>query len=199
MGISSSSIYQYSESEKLGEIAMKRQMFGSLPHREEGAVLFVALMLLIILTMVGISAIESTKLETRMAANLRESNHALQAAEIGLATARTVLEQDVEKISAIYEKGIPISVTLENVKRDTATGAYWITYTIVAAEGTYNNTSVFKTKTNQMNSSTLGKGISSGNDGSYAKFLITAIGRSTTKANAAEVVLKGGLQKLIPN
>jgi len=159
--------------------------------------LFVALMLLIILTMVGISAIESTKLETRMAANLREYNHALQAAEIGLATARTVLGQDVEKISAIYEKGIPISVVLDNVKRDT--GRYWINYTIIAAEGTYNNTSVFKTTTDQMNSSTLGKGISSGNDGSYAKFLITATGRSTTKANAAEVVLKGGLQKLIPN
>jgi Tfp pilus assembly protein PilX len=178
---------------------MKRQIYRNGAYRQQGAVLFVALMLLIILTMVGISAIESTKLETRMAANLREYNHALQAAEIGLATARTVLEQDVERITAIYEKGIPVTVTLDNVKRDTATGAYWISYTIVAAEGTYNNTTVLKTKTNQMNSSTLGKGISSGNDGSYAKFLITATGRSTTKGNAAEVVLKGGLQKLIPN
>jgi Tfp pilus assembly protein PilX len=178
---------------------MEIHKFSGIPRQQEGAVLFVALMLLIVLTMVGISAIESTKLETRIAANLREYNHALQAAEIGLATARNLLGTDIQKISDIYEKGIPLSTTLDNIKRDDESGRYQITYTIVAAEGNYNNTAIFKTKASEINSSTETGSISnSGTSGSYAKFLVTATGRSTTQDNAAEVVLKGGLQKLIP-
>ena len=57
------------------------------PHRQEGAVLIIALMLLIVLTMLGISAIESTKLETKMAANTTNYNRAFQTAEAGLAEA----------------------------------------------------------------------------------------------------------------
>jgi Tfp pilus assembly protein PilX len=179
---------------------MNTQFLGgfSVPHQQEGAVLFVALMLLIILTMVGISAIESTKLETRMAANLREYNHALQAAEIGLSTARSVLGNDEPTIRKIYEDGIPSSTILDNVKRDSISGNYQITYTIVAAEGTYNNAAMFKTKASQMNSSVMGSGNTSNLAGNYVKFLITSTGRSTAETNAAEVVLKGGLEKLIP-
>ncbi len=58
-----------------------------LPHRQEGAVLFVSLMFLVILTMLGISAIDSTKLETRMAKNTKAYNEAFQMAEVGLAEA----------------------------------------------------------------------------------------------------------------
>jgi len=59
----------------------------NLPHRQEGAVLVISLMLLVILTMLGISAIESTKLETRMAKNTKAYNEAFQMAEVGLAQA----------------------------------------------------------------------------------------------------------------
>jgi hypothetical protein len=58
-----------------------------LPHRQEGAVLVTALMFLVILTMLGISAIDSTKLETRMAKNAQAYNEAFQMAEVGLAQA----------------------------------------------------------------------------------------------------------------
>lgn len=53
-------------------------------YKQTGAVLIVALVLLVVLTMLGISAIEATKLETRMAANTREYNQAFQNAEAGL-------------------------------------------------------------------------------------------------------------------
>ena len=59
----------------------------NLPHRQEGAVLVISLMLLVILTMLGISAIDSTKLETRMAKNTKAYNEAFQMAEVGLAQA----------------------------------------------------------------------------------------------------------------
>ena len=61
----------------------KRLKNFSLP-RQEGAVLILALILLVVLTMLGISAIESTKLETRMAANTAEYNRAFQIAEYGI-------------------------------------------------------------------------------------------------------------------
>ncbi len=55
--------------------------------RQSGAVLMVALVLMVILTMAGISALDSTKLETKMAANTREYNAAFQNAEVGVARA----------------------------------------------------------------------------------------------------------------
>ncbi|MFK5969095.1 MAG: PilX N-terminal domain-containing pilus assembly protein [Candidatus Marithrix sp.] len=51
---------------------------------QEGAVLLMSLVLLIILTLLGITALDSTKLETRMAANLKEDHTAFQAANAGL-------------------------------------------------------------------------------------------------------------------
>jgi len=54
---------------------------------QTGAVLIVSLILLVVLTMLGVSAIESTKMETRMAANTRDYNQAFQNAEVGIATA----------------------------------------------------------------------------------------------------------------
>jgi len=54
------------------------------PSHQEGAVLITSLILLVIITMLGVSAIEATKLETRMAANTREYNLAFQIAQSGI-------------------------------------------------------------------------------------------------------------------
>lgn len=67
------------------------------PHRQEGAVLVISIMLLVILTMLGISAIESTKLETRMAKNTQTYNEAFQTAEAGLVQAGNQL---IDRISS---------------------------------------------------------------------------------------------------
>jgi hypothetical protein len=65
----------------------------NLQHKQTGAVLVVALVLLVVLTMLGISAIEATKLETRMAANTREYNQAFQNAEAGLRYANNLVNE----------------------------------------------------------------------------------------------------------
>jgi hypothetical protein len=52
--------------------------------KQQGAVLIVALMILVILTLLGISAMRFTILETRMTANMAESSRAFQVAEIGV-------------------------------------------------------------------------------------------------------------------
>ncbi|MCK5718841.1 MAG: hypothetical protein KAH84_02700 [Thiomargarita sp.] len=51
---------------------------------QNGAVLFTSLILLVVLTILGISTIEVTKLETKMASNNIELNKSFQIAEAGL-------------------------------------------------------------------------------------------------------------------
>ena len=58
------------------------------PRRQHGAVLIVALLFLVILTMLGLTAMSGTTMEERMAGNTRDINVALQAAEAALRDAR---------------------------------------------------------------------------------------------------------------
>jgi type IV pilus assembly protein PilX len=57
-------------------------------RRERGAVLIVALLFLVILTILGLTAMSGTTMEERMAGNTRDINVALQAAEAALRDAR---------------------------------------------------------------------------------------------------------------
>lgn len=53
-------------------------------EREKGAVLIVGLVMLLLLTVIGLSAIRGSELQERMAGNMRDHNLAFQAAEAGL-------------------------------------------------------------------------------------------------------------------
>jgi Tfp pilus assembly protein PilX len=74
--------------------------------RQEGAVLITSLILLVVMTMLGISAIESTKLETRMVANVIEYNRTFQIAEAGLRTASKTYIDNETLLGKIEQKGI---------------------------------------------------------------------------------------------
>ncbi|GMQ96309.1 MAG: hypothetical protein BMS9Abin14_853 [Gammaproteobacteria bacterium] len=52
--------------------------------RQSGAVLIVALVILVILTLLGVTAMNTTSLQERIASNTQEQVHAFQAAETGL-------------------------------------------------------------------------------------------------------------------
>ena len=56
----------------------------TLPHTQGGAVLVVSLLILLIMTIVGVSSIQTTTLEERMAGNTRDQNLAFQSAEAAL-------------------------------------------------------------------------------------------------------------------
>lgn len=51
---------------------------------QRGAVLIVGLVLLLVVTLIGVSALRTTALQERMTGNLRQTNIAFQAAEAGL-------------------------------------------------------------------------------------------------------------------
>ncbi len=60
--------------------------------RQSGVALFIALVVLLIITLVGVSSLQSTRIEERMAANSLDRDTAFQAAEAALATGETGIE-----------------------------------------------------------------------------------------------------------
>lgn len=63
-------------------------MTSHFPHREKGAVLIVALLFLVMLTLLGVTAMTGSTMEERMAGNARDTSVAFQAAEAALRDAR---------------------------------------------------------------------------------------------------------------
>lgn len=62
-------------------------------HQQRGVVLVTGLIFLVILTLLGTTALQGTVLEERMAGNLRDETLALQAAEAALRSGEIFLEQ----------------------------------------------------------------------------------------------------------
>lgn len=62
------------------------------PRRQRGAILVIALMFLVLLTIVAVSSISGVTLEEKMAGNLRDQTTAFQAAESALRDAEVDLE-----------------------------------------------------------------------------------------------------------
>ncbi|MEO8019281.1 MAG: PilX N-terminal domain-containing pilus assembly protein [Pseudomonadota bacterium] len=54
------------------------------PSRQRGAVLVVALLMLLVMTVLGVTAMQMSRMEERMAGNSRDINLAFQGAEAGL-------------------------------------------------------------------------------------------------------------------
>lgn len=63
------------------------------PHQQAGAVLIISLIMLLLMTIIGISSTQSTGLEEKMAGNVRDKNIAFQAAESALKVAEARLNQ----------------------------------------------------------------------------------------------------------
>ena len=59
------------------------------PPRQQGAVLAIGLLILVVMTLIGVTAMTTTSLENKMAGNLKDWNLALQAAEAGLRDAES--------------------------------------------------------------------------------------------------------------
>ena len=63
-----------------------------LPGREQGAVLIVSLVMLLIVTLIAVSSMQGTVMEEKMAGNTRDRNLAFQTAESSLREAETYIE-----------------------------------------------------------------------------------------------------------
>lgn len=63
---------------------MKHPRMHRTPPREQGAVLAIGLIFLVVMTLLGVTAMSTTSLENKMAGNLKDWSLALQASEGGL-------------------------------------------------------------------------------------------------------------------
>lgn len=73
-------------------------------HREAGAILFVSLIFLVVLSFMGIVALRMATLEERMAGNMRDRSIAFQAAESALRAAEAFLGSSEISASGSYNK-----------------------------------------------------------------------------------------------
>lgn len=167
----------------------------SLAHsapQQRGAVLIISLMLLIILTMLGISALDSTKLETKMAANTAEMNRALQIAEIGL---KLPINYSIDKITDIAQRNDSNPLAPEYYRFDSSRK-------LVLATGAGKNSAnyvleVQTIRSNEFYPDKSGRGRCSGD--CMLNFIIKSTGRSREDVNAPVITLKGGMSRFVPS
>lgn len=68
-------------------------------NKQRGSILIVSLMILVVLTMIGVSSMSSSSLQERMAGNFRDRQIAFQAAETALAYAEDFARNSVNSAS----------------------------------------------------------------------------------------------------
>src|SRR3954465_11325135 len=76
--------------------------FPTSPARQRGAVLFIALIMLLLLTLIGITTMQVTLLQERMAGGFRVQHQAFEATESTLKTARSSLNLDAASSGPLY-------------------------------------------------------------------------------------------------
>lgn len=81
--------------------------------RQNGFTLIMSLIILIILTMLGLSSIQGTQTEIAMAGNMREADIAFQSAETGLISAERVLGVTISKNDFDDTNGLYAEHTLD--------------------------------------------------------------------------------------
>jgi type IV pilus assembly protein PilX len=88
-------------------IAMNRMAVRSIPFRkrETGVALFISLVLLLVLTIIGVSAVQTTSLEERMARNSHDNVLAFQAAEAALREAENFLRLNINSTAGFTAAG----------------------------------------------------------------------------------------------
>ncbi|MCQ4322066.1 pilus assembly PilX family protein [Stutzerimonas stutzeri] len=111
------------------------------PEREKGAVLIVALVMLLLLTIIGAASMRDTNLQEKMAGNFRDQNIAFQAAEAtlryaegelhGLSSAKYNKLYDLRDYEAYKDKEV-----FENFSADVSEQP---TYTITRLPGYISN------------------------------------------------------------
>lgn len=80
---------------------MTRSLNKTYPKQQQGVVLAITLIMLVMITLLAVSGMRSTILEERMAGNSRDSNIAFQMAETALRQAEVNLQDDTDAISII--------------------------------------------------------------------------------------------------
>lgn len=108
------------------------------PHRvQTGAALVISLVVLLIMTLFGVSAMRSTALEERMASNAREQERAFEAAESALRGGELYIEQTLAGTAADLEQRMDNEIWLysgADAEPDPANSVLWTESAIGSAQ-----------------------------------------------------------------
>ncbi len=74
-------------------------------RNQRGVALFISLVLLLVLTIIGVSAVQTTSMEERMARNTHDSVLAFEAAEVALRTGEAFLRNNVNSTALFTPAG----------------------------------------------------------------------------------------------
>lgn len=108
-----------------------RIMSASSPSHQRGVVLVLSLVILMAMTLIGITAMQSTSQEERMAKNVQQRNLAFQAAEYGLRAGEKVLEAKVKVLEDAHATDVD---TPEWSHSEVDSRTYWTNYDWAAAQ-----------------------------------------------------------------
>jgi type IV pilus assembly protein PilX len=110
--------------------------------RQGGVVLFMSLIMLLIITVLGLSSVQTTSMQERMARNSRDVNLAFQAAESAIKDAETIVEEfaslsdfdaaDANTNGLYYEAEFDEESNWKTVDWDAADGNYFTASTTVS-------------------------------------------------------------------
>lgn len=121
-----------------------------MPYRQRGATLFVAIIMLLLITLLALTGIKSVTLESRITANLTQQKDMFNAAEAGLRIGETTLGSPlfnvVQDVSSSCDQTKCLPYALANISSDTAETVTHFTSADASANRvtTYINTSDIK-------------------------------------------------------
>ena len=96
---------------------VRNKQTGNNKQKQAGIVLFMSLVMLLLLTILGVSSIQTTSLQQRMARNANDGNLAFQAAEVALRDGEDLLEE----LNNLTDFGDP----LDDLEGNEANGYYF--------------------------------------------------------------------------
>lgn len=136
------------------------------PNRQRGAILVIALIMLLLLTIIGLASMRGTSLQESMSGNLRDSNISLQAAE-------AALRKGEEKVTEKF-----VNNTLGTLEDAPLTGTYSFT-------GATQNPSYTITLLAFQRTSTAAGEPATGNEGAMVRVEATGYGVSKNANDSA--------------
>ena len=101
--------------------------------RQQGAVLAVSLIVLLVMTLIGLVAIQATALDTKMAGNIRDLNLAMQSTESALREA----EDFVDTLVNTSGFGITNGLYTQGTSPDPYTAGTWSGGSAIATSGSF--------------------------------------------------------------
>jgi len=144
----------------------------AMPSQQRGTVLIMSMLMLLIMTLIGITTMNTATLEEKMSANSMNSNISMQASESAVDAA---LDDTANLVTALHS-GAPVNVTVN-----------------------LGNANVTSVAAIQFIGSTIAPGFSFGNNqGTFSTYQFTATGTGTVPAANATTVTVQGVYRVGP-